>query len=178
MNRLGILVDLSHCGERTAAEAVDYSEAPVAITHANSADFFPNKRNKSDRVIKACADRGGVVGAVAFPALLKQTGPATLDDYIDSVSYLVELVGVDHVGIGPDFMEEMPLEVVKTVLAGLPVDAISFMQKMPPMAEFSSVSEMPNLTAALFRRGFCDDDVRKIMGGNWLRLYDRVWRLQ
>ena len=175
MNRLGILVDLSHCGERTAADAIEHSNAPVAITHANSADFFPNKRNKSDRIIKACAEKGGVVGAVSFPALLKKAGPVTLNDYIDSISYLVELVGIDHVGIGPDFMEEMPLEVAQTVLAGLPVDAVSFMQKMPPMEGFASVSDMPNLTAALLRKGFGEDDVRKIMGGNWLRLYGLVW---
>ncbi|MBT3275486.1 MAG: peptidase M19 [Spirochaetales bacterium] len=175
MNRLGILIDLSHCGVRTTIEAIELSALPAAITHSNSADLFPHPRNKSDAIIKACTEKGGVIGAVAFPAMVKQNLPATLGDYIDTISYLAEQAGVDHVGLGPDFMEAMPLEVIKTVLRGLPPDVLKFMKDMPPMDGFSSAAETANVTAHLIESMFDPEDVRKIIGGNWLRLYETVW---
>jgi membrane dipeptidase len=175
MNRLGILIDLSHCGPRTTLEAIDCSEKPVAITHANAASQFPHPRHKSDEAIKACAARGGVIGAVAFPAMLTSSLPATLDDYVNAIDVLVNLAGIDHVAIGPDLMEEMPPEVVAVVLAGLPVDAVNVMKSVPPLADFVSAADMPNITARLLARGYSAQDTQKIMGGNWLRLYGRVW---
>lgn len=175
MNRLGLLIDLSHCGPRTTLEAIALSQRPVAITHANAASQFPHPRNKRDEAIKACAANGGIIGALSFPAMLTQNLPAVVDDYIDAIDYLVEMVGVDHVAIGPDFMEEMPLEVVQTVLDGLPLETIQAMQAMPPVQNFASVTEMPNVTAALLARGYDAEAVRKIMGENWLRLYEQVW---
>ncbi len=175
MNRLGILIDLSHCGVRTTLEAIEHSEKPVAITHSNAAARFPHPRNKSDEAIKACAGRGGVIGAVSFPAMLTSHLPATLDDYVNTIDYLVEVAGIDHVGIGPDFMEEMPAEVAAVVLKGLPVDIVNFMQNIPPVQEFASAADMPNVTARLLARGYSAADTQKIMGGNWLRLYSEVW---
>ncbi|MBK8034805.1 MAG: dipeptidase [Chloroflexi bacterium] len=175
MNRLGILIDLSHCGARTTLEAIDHSEKPVAITHSNAAAQFPHPRNKSDEAIKACAARGGVIGAVSFPAMLTPNLPATLDDYVDTINYLVEVAGIDHVGIGPDLMEEMPAEVVAIVLKGLPVDAVNFMKSIPPVQGFASAADMPNITERLLARGYSAADTQKIMGGNWLRLYAEVW---
>ena len=175
MNQLGILIDLSHCGPRTTLEAIEYSEKPVAITHANAASHFPHPRNKSDQAIRACAAKGGVIGALSFPAMLTQQFPATIEDYVDSIDYLIQLVGADHVAIGPDFMEEMPLEIMQTVLDGLPPEVITLMQNMPPVQNFATAAEMPNVTADLLKRGYSIDDVQKIMGKNWLRLYEQVW---
>lgn len=176
MNRLGILIDLSHCGPSTTLDAIEYSEKPVAITHSNAASQFPHPRNKSDDALKACAAKGGVIGAVSFPAMLTRHLPATLDDYVNTIDYLVEMVGIDHVATGPDFMEEMPKEVVEIVLSGLPVDVMTFMQTIPPVQNFASAKDMPNLTAKLIDRGYSITDTGKIMGGNWLRLYEQVWR--
>jgi len=175
MNQLGLLIDLSHCGPRTTLDAIEQSAKPVAITHANAASQFPHPRNKSDEAIKACAARGGVIGALSFAAMLTPNLPATVDDYANAIDYLVQMVGVDHVGLGPDFMEEMPQEVAAVVLAGLPVDVVNFMQSIPPVQGFASAAEMPNVTAALLARGYSAADTQKIMGGNWLRLYEQVW---
>ena len=175
MNRLGILIDLSHCGPRTTLEAIELSTQPVAITHANAATQFPHPRNKSDEAIRACAAKGGVIGALSFPMMLTQKLPATLDDYVDAIDYLVQLVGVDHVAIGPDFMEEMPLEVVQKVLGGLSPEVMERMKAIPPVQNFSTVAEMGNLTAVLLQRGYTEKEVQKIMGENWLRLYEQVW---
>jgi len=175
MNRLGILIDLSHCGERTTLEAVELSKKPVAITHANAASQFPDARNKSDEVIRTCADNGGVIGAISFPAMLTHTLPATINDYLSAVDYLVDIVGVEHVGLGPDFMEEMPVEVRNTVLQGLPSNVVDLLTTMPPVQDFASVSEMPNVTAGLLARGYSPKDTQKIMGENWMKLYEQVW---
>lgn len=175
MNRLGILIDLSHCGPRTTLEAIELSAQPVAITHANAAAQFPHPRNKADETIKACAAKGGVIGALSFPAMLTQQLPATIDDYAAAIDYLVQLAGVDHTAIGPDFMEEMPLEVVQKVLGGLPPEVIQMMQAMPPVQNFDTAAKMGNITAVLLQRGYKAKDVQKIMGSNWLQLYEQVW---
>ncbi len=175
MNQLGLLIDLSHCGPRTTLEAIERSATPVAITHSNAASQFPHPRNKSDEALKACAARGGVIGALSFPAMLTPNLPAKVDDYVNAIDFLVQMVGVDHVGLGPDFMEEMPQEVAAVVLAGLPVDVVNFMQSIPPVQGFASAAEMPNVTAGLLARGYSEADTQKIMGGNWLQLYEQVW---
>lgn len=128
-------------------------------------------RSKSDEAIRACAARGGVIGAPAFSAMLTQTLPTVLDDYLDTIDYLTGVAGIDldHVGIGPDFMEAMPREVAETVLAGLPLEVITFMQNIPPVQDFASAAD-------LLARGYSAADTQKIMGGNWLRLYGQVWK--
>ncbi|MCB9452330.1 MAG: membrane dipeptidase [Anaerolineaceae bacterium] len=176
MNRLGILVDVSHCGIRTTLEAIEVSETPIAITHSNAKSQFDHPRNKTDEALKACAARGGVIGALSFPAMLTPKLPATIEDYAATIDYMVQMVGIDHVGLGPDFMEEMPLEVAQTVLSGLPLDVVTFMQNIPPVQNFSTIAEMPNVTAALLARGYSEADTRKVLGENWLRLYGEVWR--
>lgn len=175
MNHLGILIDLSHCGPRTTLEAIELSSQAVAITHANAASQFPHPRNKTDEAIKACAAKGGVIGALSFPPMLTQQLPATLDDYVDAIDYLVDMVGIEHVGLGPDFMEEMPKEVAEVVLKGLPIEVITFMQQIPPMQGFASIAELANLTDKLLVRGYSVSDTQKIMGENWLRLFEQVW---
>jgi len=175
MNRLGILVDVSHCGPRTTLEAIEASQAPIAITHANPHTLCPHPRNKTDGALKALATKGGVVGAVVFPPMLTGSPRATLEDYLATIDYLVELVGVDHVGLGPDFMEEMPEEVAEQALRGMPPEVKQQFLNIPPTQGFESISACPNVTRGLLARGYAVEDVKKIMGGNWLRLYKEVW---
>jgi membrane dipeptidase len=175
MSRLGILLDLSHCGPRTTLEAIDAATGPVAITHANAAAWVPSTRNKSDEALRACAAKGGVIGAVAVPVMIACQMPAQLDDYLAGIEYLVNLVGIDHVALGPDFMEDMPTEVMEASVKDLPPAAVAAYAAMPPTVGFESVTEMPRVTAGLLASGWTEDEVRKIIGGNWLRLYGQVW---
>jgi membrane dipeptidase len=175
MNRLGMLVDVSHCGPHTTLDSIAASDRPIAITHANPRRLLDHPRNKSDAALRETAARGGVIGAVAFGALLTRTMPATLADYIALIDDLVDLVGIEHVGLGPDFMEEMPAEVAARVLQGTPPEVVQQFRSMPPTQGFESVQAMPNVTAALLDRGYAFPDVQRIMGGNWLRLYGEVW---
>ena len=110
MNRLGILIDLSHVGDRTTLEATELSEKPVACTHANARSFHNHVRNRTDEVFKPIAERGGVIGANAFPRFLRKAFESTLQDYIDAIDDLVDRVGVDHVGIGTDYVQDQPIE--------------------------------------------------------------------
>ncbi|MEA3335085.1 MAG: dipeptidase [Chloroflexota bacterium] len=175
MNRLGILVDVSHCGPRTTLEAIETSTTPIAITHANPLALLDMPRNKSDEVIRALAERGGVIGAVQFPAMVTRQFPATVETYVDVIDHLVRVAGIDHVGLGPDFMEYMPAEVAAAALKGLPPEAIKQFAAIPPMQDFETAAKFPNVTAELLRRGYAPEDVKKIMGGNWLQLYEEVW---
>jgi len=176
MNRLGILIDLSHCGPRTTIEAIEASEQPVAITHANPASQFPHARNKSDDIIKALVERSGVIGALSFPAMLTDRFPATLDDYLQVIDCLVEMVGVESVGLGPDFMEHMPKEIEDAALQALPPEMQEIFRNMAPVERFASIADMPNVTDGLLKRGYSEGDVAKIMGENWIRLYGDVWK--
>ena len=156
--------------------AVEISVKPLAVTHANPYSFCPHPRNKSDSVLKAVAKKGGVVGINAFPAMLKTSGQASLEDYLNAIDYTVNLIGIDHTALGPDFMEEMPNEIADIVLKDVPAEMREKMKKMPALKNFESISKAPEVTDGLFRRGYSEDEVRKIIGLNWLHLYEEVWR--
>lgn len=175
MNRLGLLVDVSHCGPRTTLNAIAASQKPVAITHANPFARCPHPRNKSDEALRACAERGGVVGVVVFPPLLTCSGQATLDDYVDTIDYMVNLIGVEHVGLGPDFMEEMTPENSAAALAGMSPQALAQFAAVKPTSGFESISACGNVTSRLLARGYGAEAVQRIIGGNWVRLYREVW---
>lgn len=190
-NRLGILIDLSHCGYRTAMEAISVSKAPVAFTHVGAYAVCPAKgRNKPDELLKALADRGGIIGVTFFPPLVRREPgthrvvQATLDDVLDHIDHLVRVVGIDHVGFGSDLSDyyartlEMP-----------PTSALRSYRSMRPdvygqgptdrydpfPVGLDSHAKLTNLTAGLLRRGYSEEAVMKILGGNWLRLLGQVW---
>jgi len=176
MNRLGIVIDLSHCGDRTTREAIEASRRPVSINHANSRRFFDSHRNKDPHTLKALAAKGGIVGAIAFAPTLTSHRGATLADYIGAIDDLVDLIGIDHVGLGPDFMEKMTAATAEGALKGFTAEGSSAFFSAKPLQGFGSVSEMPNVTTALLARGYSVEDTRKIMGSNWLRFYEQSWR--
>lgn len=176
MNRLGILVDISHCGPQTSLDAIEHSTAPVAITHANPSALCDVPRNKRDDIIKATAAKGGMIGAVAFPLMLTGRFDATIDDYIATIDYLVNLVGVDHVGLGPDFMEAMPREIAEQVLKDTPPEVREQFLHAPATRGFESIALCVNVTQGLLARGYGTPAVKQIMGENWLHLYQHVWQ--
>lgn len=175
MNKQGILIDVSHCGPQTTMEAIDASAGPIAITHANPYALCPHPRNKSNAAIQALAEKGGVIGANAFPYMLPNSQNASLEDYINVIDYMIDLVGEDHVALGPDFMEGMPEEVADQVLKDVPEEARKLMKTMPVCKGFENAAKSPEVTAGLFKRGYSEETIKKIIGLNWLNLYERVW---
>ena len=185
MNRIGILIDLSHVGLRTTMETIEASEKPVSCTHANSKGYYDVPRNKAVDAVKLLAEKGGVVGATCITSFLK-TGPNShLADYVEAIDDLVERIGIDHVGIGTDFTQDQPVSFWKYIAAqqGTKYPA-SFTDpgkvwmvndpKLYP-AELQTPNDFPRLASALSDRGYTAEDVAKLMGGNWLRLFQEVW---
>ena len=178
MNRLGMVVDLSHVGHRTTMDAIELSEHPVWFSHANPKALCEHPRNKTDDEVRALVARGGVVGANIFPAFLKQGYDSTLDDVLDTIEYWVELAGIEHVSIGLDFTENQSEEWFRWLMAGKRLDSPVFPLKLPLRLPngIERADEMPNLTAGLLGRGYSHEEVQKILGLNVLRLFEQVWK--
>jgi membrane dipeptidase len=187
MNRIGIAVDVSHCGERTTLDAIDASATPVVITHANPASQCPSRRNKSDAVLRALAARGGVVGLTAFsPLAVRPSGTAPhLEDFLDLIDYTVNLIGIEHVGIGSDHVdgvfERRAFEREWGWRAPLYREITAFIgpwygYDTKAVVDFACASDWPNLAAGLGRRGYTDDAIGKILGGNLLRVFEHAWQ--
>jgi membrane dipeptidase len=185
MNRLGVVVDVSHCSEQTTLDAIEESDLPIAITHSNAKALSPSPRNKSDRVLKLLSERGGVIGAVVWAPITysdPKRRPGT-KEFFAIVDYLVEHAGIDHVGIGSDIGEGESREhyeamfmhgggIYPEITAPLG-DWYNWDNRMVEGLESSVV--FPMITEELMKHGYKDEDLRKIMGGNWLRIYRQVW---
>ena len=178
MNQLGILIDLSHVGDRTTLETIDASEKPVAFTHCNARSFVDHVRNKPDDALNALVEKGGVVGANAWPSFLSKGYESTLDDYVDAIDDLVERVGIDHVGMGTDFCQDQPYSFFQYLFAqqGKKIRPMPLSIPDPHYHPhgFSGPDEMPDLAGALVDRGYSDEDIAKVLGGNFLRLFKEV----
>lgn len=179
MNKLGILLDLSHVGDRTTAEAIEISDFPV-VSHANTRALCKNARNKTDEHIKAIAEKGGIVGITAYPSFVKWTRTErgerpTVADVLDHLEYVAEFAGVRHVGLGLDFIENAPPEEFELLASrpeiwGLPNPKGIY--EYPVGLE--GISKIINITRGLVTRGYSDTEIEKILGENWLTLLRRV----
>jgi membrane dipeptidase len=179
MERVGVLLDLSHVGRRTAMEALAYARRPVAFSHCNPAALFECPRNITDEEIQACAATGGVVGITPSRSFyVPASAPRpTLDNMVDHVTYVADLVGIDHVGVahdtGPDRSQFREA-------AGADRDFKDQFEDPPTRAEkdvlgFQKKADFPNFTVALAKRGFSDEDIAKVIGGNWMRVFGEAW---
>lgn len=188
LNRLGVLVDLSHCGDATTMETIERSKDPVVFTHSNVRSLCNSVRNKTDKQIQALAEKGGVVGISPYPVLLRVTqakeGRPTLDDLMKHIDYVVELVGVDHVGFGWDIVEKGYDEGWSSWILEwwrkLRPDVYGYdkpiNQEPPPPIGLESYEDLPNITKALVAKGYSDQEIIKILGGNFLRVFQQVWK--
>ena len=190
MNRLGILIDLSHVGDKSTLESIELSKDPVAFTHANPRSIVPKidgynvtykmsreeyarRRGRSDEQIKAMAEKGGVIGTCILGDLIKKEGQAmpTIDDYIDQIDYVSNLVGVDYIAFASD------------IDYNISTRRLEYYGKHPDIkddhypAEFGHgrLAYMPNVTKGLVSRGYSDKEIEKILGGNFLRVFRKVW---
>ena len=177
LNRLGIVVDVSHTGHASSMDAVEVSTAPVIASHSNAAAVHASRRNLKDDLIRALADSGGVIGINGYPAFVADGTNPTLDQFIDHMAYIADLVGPAHVGIGIDYTtRDLPMAEYDHLINSGQWTRESY---PPPPWHYPSglddASGLPNLTSRLLERGFSEQDVRGILGENWLRVFDAVW---
>ena len=176
MNRVGIMVDLSHVGARTSEETILASSKPVCYSHCLPSGLKDHPRNKSDEALRFIADRGGFVGVTMFPPFLRRGIESTVDDYVEAIGYVINLIGEDAVGIGTDFTQGHD----QTFFDWITHDKGRYRRltdfgtiKNP--AGMETIGDFPNLTAAMERAGWTEARIRKVLGENWVRVFSEVW---
>ena len=150
MNRVGMLIDLSHAAESTFWQVLELSEKPVVCSHSSCKQLCNHPRNLSDEQLRAIAAKGGVVQVTMYCGFLREDGNASLGDFLAHLEHAIDIAGIDHVGIGTDFDGD-----------GAVIGC-------------SNASQLLNVTRELLRRGYCEADIEKIWGGNWLRVMREV----
>ena len=178
MNRLGILIDLSHVGSKTSEDAISYSKRPVAYTHVAPKTLLDYPRNKSDEELRFIADHDGFVGVATYPRFLPWGADTTVDNCVEVVEYVVNLIGEDNVGIGTDFTQGQSAEWFDWLRHDKGYGRLLIPGKgttAPTPKGLSTMKDYPNLTAAFERRSWPEARIRKVVGENWLRLLKDVW---
>jgi len=163
--RLGIIIDLAHINPKGFEEIVDLTSKPLMVSHTNARKFYDIERNISDEQIKIVGQRGGVIGV---NAILVSPDPetSTLDRYVDHIEHVAGLVGIDGVGIGFDFCEYLFQQLPESVRAELAAK-LTTPHFIPDLTNHSHAR---NLTCKLIKRGFSDEEIEKILRGNWVRI--------
>ncbi|MEM1200744.1 MAG: membrane dipeptidase [Pseudomonadota bacterium] len=179
MNRVGLVVDMSHSAERSTLDAIAFSERPVAITHANPHSWHPGLRNKSDTVLKALCESGGMLGFSLYPHHLRDGSACTLTSFCEMIARTADLMGIDHIGIGSDLCQDQPDSVVEWMRVGRWSKEIDYGEGskdnagFPPQPPwFQDNRDFGNIAMGLADMGFGEEETAKVMGGNWLRFFD------
>ncbi len=179
MNRVGLVVDMSHSAERSTLEAMEISSRPIVITHANPGFWEPALRNKSQAVLEGLAQTGGMLGFSLYPHHLKDKGDCSLESFCEMIARTAEIMGVDLIGLGSDLCQDQPDSVVKWMRAGRWTKKIDYGEGsannagFPPMPGwFKDNRDFNNIEQGLLDVGFNAEDTAKVMGNNWLGFFD------
>ncbi|MFV0491716.1 MAG: membrane dipeptidase [Pseudorhodobacter sp.] len=183
MNRAGMLVDCSHVGNRSTLEAIEASEKPIAVTHANADSLFAHKRNKSDDVLRALGETGGVIGCATYRNITGDYYCKSIENWCEMVARTVEIAGIDSVAIGTDRSHNFtPPDYAWMRMGqwtrGIDYGAASAARpgKAPPPEWFLTLQDMDKIPNGLRTVGFSEEEVAKITHENWLRLYRATFR--
>ncbi|MCF2905227.1 dipeptidase [Octadecabacter sp. CECT 8868] len=178
MNRVGLVIDMSHSGDRSTLEAIDASSRPIAITHANPSWWHPALRNFDDTVLKALVARGGMLGFSVYPHHLAGGSDCTLDSFCQMIAEAADRYGAQNLGIGTDLCQDQPDSVVEWMRVGRWSKAMDYGEGsaaapgFPPMpAWFNDNRDFGNVTKGLLDVGLSQADIDGIMGDNWHRFY-------
>lgn len=178
MNKVGMAVDVSHCGDKTTLDAFEVSKKPVLITHSNCRTLNPNHpRCKTDEAIKAMAAKGGVMGITEVRMFISPTEPTGMDAMLDHYDHVAKLVGVEHLGVGSDIdllgYDAMPPDEYKQLKAGYK-SSYGFRDKID-IDGYKFAKRPFDLAEALIRRKYRDADIEAILGGNFRRVLKEIW---
>ncbi|HSW30349.1 MAG TPA: membrane dipeptidase [Longimicrobiales bacterium] len=181
MNKVGMLVDCSHCGDQTTLDTIACSEKPILLSHIGARSLWDTNRMAPDEVLVACAAKGGVIGVEAAPhtTITRSRLVHDLESFMEHFEYIVRLVGIDHVGFGPDTLYGDHVGLHNVYAAALSLKESKGTADFPRV-EYVKGLENPtegskNILRWLVKHGYPDEDIRKVMGGNALRLLEQVW---
>ncbi len=181
MNKLGIAIDISHSGDQTSLDTIEVSDKPIFITHVGARALWNTKRMKPDSILKACADKGGVIGIEAAPhtTLTQQHKSHSIEGFMEHFEYVANLVGIDHVAFGPDTLFGDHVGLHHAFARQLSIKAAHGQQDFREVAYVDGIEnpseEFPNIVRWLVKRNYSDDDVAKVLGGNIMRVLKEVW---
>jgi len=174
MNRLGMIIDLSHAGKKTCLDTIHHSLKPVAISHANPSFFHKSIRNIDDDVLIALSKKNGFIGLSLYPYHLKNLGKCSIEDFCTMIKKLINLIGIEHIGIGSDLCINWPDEVVMWMRNGKWTKKIDYGEsksqnnKWPDQPSwFKKGSDLKNIFESLVLNGLSEDDSFAILGKNW-----------
>lgn len=178
MNRVGLVVDMSHSGDRSTIQAADISDRPIAITHANPHEWQPALRNKRDEVIRAVTGNGGMFGFSLYPHHLKDKSDCTLESFCEMIARTADTFGTEHFGIGTDLCQDQPDSVVEWMRVGRWTKEIDYGEGsksapgFPPMPKwFQDNRDFHNIRQGLQNVGMNRTEIDGIMGENWYRFF-------
>ncbi len=185
MNRVGMLIDCSHCGDQTTVDTIEASNKPIVLSHIGARALWPANRLAPDDVLVACAQKGGVIGIEAAPhtTLTEAHSRHSLDSVLDHFEYIKDLVGIDHVSFGPDCVYGDHVGLHNAYAASLSIDrSRANKSSSPPFERVAYVAGLENPTEGsinipktLIERGYSDQEISKVLGGNALRVLAQVW---
>ncbi len=181
MNRVGIVIDMSHSSEKSTLDAIDISEKPIAITHANPLFWHEAKRNKSNEILKYLADSGGMLGFSLYPHHLKDNSSCKLENFCEMILKTADIMGVKNLGIGSDLCLNQPDSVVEWMRNGTWTKTINYGEGnknkpgFPPQPDwFLDARGFKNLESGLKKVGFNEQDINNILGNNWFNFYKGI----
>ncbi len=181
MNRVGVVIDMSHSGEKSTFDAIEISTKPIAITHANPIFWHPAKRNKSNKLLKILSDSNGMLGLSLYPHHLKDNSKCTLESFCEMIARTAEIMSVENIGIGSDLCLNQPDSVVEWMRKGTWSKSQNYGEgsknipgfpKQP--AWFEDASGFLNLEIGLKKIGFSKDEIKGILGNNWYNFYKNI----
>jgi membrane dipeptidase len=177
-NRIGVIVDLSHCGHLTTMDACRHSRKPVTANHTSARSLFFHARGKSDEALRAIAGTGGVIGVLALPAFLTDAAAPSIEHMLDHIDYISDLVGWQHVAIGTDWPNQAPDDVLVATL-GAELNSLGYREEHKVditrrLVGYDDCRDLPNITRGLVKRGYRDEQIRGILGENALRVFGEV----
>ncbi|MFC0416479.1 dipeptidase [Cytobacillus solani] len=180
MNKLGITIDVSHAGDKTSLDTIEASEKPVTINHAGARALWNTKRLKPDDVIKACAEKGGVIAIEAAPhSTITHNHPAhNIESFMEHFEYTANLVGIDHVAFGPDTLFGDHVGVHDLLAGQLSIKSAQManLQKVEYVKGLENPAEcFPNIVRWLVKKGYSREEIRKVVGGNIFRVLEATW---
>ncbi|MDC0456988.1 dipeptidase [Alphaproteobacteria bacterium] len=178
MNRVGMVVDMSHSSERSTFEAIELSSRPIVISHANPSFWHPAKRNKSDQILRKLSENKGMLGFSLYPHHLNNSSQCSLEDFCLMIARTADLIGIDHIGFGSDLCQDQPDSIVEWMRVGKWTKEIDYGEGsasnpgFPDMPKwFRDNRDWNNIIEGLKKHGFSNDEINKIKGENWLSFF-------